>query len=200
MRHREVVARIVQRFVGRTADLPDIVQDVFIHVHRSIGSFRGDAKFSTWLYRLTANVSKMYLRRQRSRPRLVDARVPERSEGEPDGAPDAAVARQRRVSALYRLLDRLSEKKRTVLVLHDLEGLAAKEIAEIVDAPILTVRTRLFYARKELYRALAEEPALREIADALLRELPGKPAESTEPTTVSEPAPRRTRRRSEGSP
>ena len=83
--------------------------------------------------------------------------------------------RNERIDALYRLVDRLSEKKRTVLVLHDFEGLPAKEIAEIVEAPVLTVRTRLFYARKELYAALTEEPSLATVVESLMGDLPGKP-------------------------
>ncbi|MGH3882353.1 MAG: RNA polymerase sigma factor, partial [Pseudonocardiaceae bacterium] len=80
-----------------------------------------------------------------------------------DGRPDAAAERNERLRALYKHLETLSDRKRTVLVLHDLAGLPASEIAEIVEAPVLTVRTRLFYARKELYAALASDPALAEV-------------------------------------
>ncbi len=64
------------------------------------------------------------------------------------------------MAALDRLLSQLSDKKREALVLHDFEGLPAEEIAKIVNAPVMTVRTRVFYARRELYAALAQEPAL----------------------------------------
>ena len=74
---------------------------------------------------------------------------------------------RRRVEALYRLLDRLSEKKRAVYVLHEIEGLPPNEIAKILGTPVLTVRTRLFYARRELAALLHEEPALRSLATAL---------------------------------
>src|SRR5690606_39097496 len=73
--------------------------------------------------------------------------------------PDEVVARRRRIAAFQRLLERLPEKKRVVFVLHELEGIAPAEIAAIVDAPVLTVRTRLFYARKELCDLMAAEPA-----------------------------------------
>ena len=183
LRYRETVARIVHRVMGPSPDIEDVVQDVFIHVFRSLGSFRGDAKFSTWLYRLTANVTKMHLRRKKSRPRFADVPVPEAPTGEaPAETPDAVLERTQRVHALYRLLDELSEKKRTVLVLHDFEGLAAKEISAIVDAPVLTVRTRLFYARKELYAKLAEDPSLGPAVDALMGDLPGRPRDKRAPT------------------
>ncbi len=165
--HRDTVARIVHRVMGPSHEIEDVVQDVFIHVYRSISKFRGDSKFTTWLYRLTANVTKMHLRKKRSRPRFADVPVPEATD-KPVEQPDAAAARHQRVAALYRLVDKLSDKKRTVLVLHDFEGLPAKEIAAIVEAPVLTVRTRLFYARKELYAGLTDEPVLKAVVEQLM--------------------------------
>lgn len=177
LRHREQVSRIVFRMIGPSADVEDVVQEVFLNVYRSLPSFRGDAKFSTWLYRLATNVTRMHLRRGRSRPKFADVEVPEapRESRPPDG-PDEQIERAERVRALYRLLEGLSEKKREVLILHDLEGVPAKEIAELSGIPVLTVRTRLFYARKELYAALADEPSLRAVMEALMDQLPGRPA------------------------
>jgi RNA polymerase sigma-70 factor (ECF subfamily) len=175
VRHRGDVSRLVFRTIGPSADVDDVVQDVFIHVYRSIPSFRGDSKFSTWLYRLTMNVARMHLRKGRSRPQIADVPVPEAPREERHDRPDDAAETALRVKALYALLENLSEKKRAVLVMHDLEGMAAKEIAEVVDAPVLTVRTRLFYARKELYAALAADTALGPVVQTLLAELHGKP-------------------------
>lgn len=177
VRHRGDVTRIVYRMLGPSADVEDVVQDVFLNVYRSLPSFRGDAKFSTWLYRLATNVTRMHLRRGRSRPRFADVEVPEapRDSAPPD-TPEVQVEKAERVRALYRLLETLSEKKREVLVLHDLEGVPAKEIAEMAGIPVLTVRTRLFYARKELYAALADEPSLRGVMEQLMESLPGKPS------------------------
>jgi RNA polymerase sigma-70 factor (ECF subfamily) len=83
-------------------------------------------------------------------------------EATPDAAPlpDECLARRARAAAFQRLLDQLSEKKRTVYILHELEGLAPAEISRIVDAPVLTVRTRLFYARRELELKVAQDPDL----------------------------------------
>ncbi len=175
-RHQGTVSRIVFRMIGPSPDVEDVVQDVFLNVYRSLPSFRGDSKFSTWLYRLATNVTRMHLRRGRSRPRFADVEVPEtRNDGRPAETPDVQVERAERVRALYRLLEGLSEKKREVLVLHDLEGVPAKEIAATLEIPVLTVRTRLFYARKELYAALAAEPSLEGVMHMLMDELPGKP-------------------------
>jgi RNA polymerase sigma-70 factor (ECF subfamily) len=155
------ITRIAHRFLGPNPDLEDVVQEALFQVARSVRSFEGHSKFSTWLYRVVANVTRMHLRHKASRPvlelseptllahRAVVTRTPEHQSQQADDA-----------RRLYRHLDALSEKKRTVLVLHDLDGVSAQEIAGIVDAPLLTVRTRLFYARKELYASLARDPEL----------------------------------------
>jgi RNA polymerase sigma-70 factor (ECF subfamily) len=164
--HHADVARLAQRMLGRSTDLEDIVQEVFLQVHRSIRDFRHGARFSTWLYRVTVNVVLMHRRAAKSRP--VFGEPPETAVAV-DRRPfaDEQLERQRRVRAFHRLLDRLSEKKRLVFVLHELEGLAPGEIAKIVESPVLTVRTRLFYARRELLAMLAEEPSLAGIASEL---------------------------------
>jgi RNA polymerase sigma-70 factor, ECF subfamily len=168
--HRADVARLVQRMTGRPADLEDIVQEVFLQVYRSIKDFRGQSRFSTWLYRVTVNVVLMQRRAARSRPVLHEA-ADDAFGADLRDLPDDQVARARRVSAFYRLLDRLSDKKRAVFVLHELEGMAPSEIAKVVSAPVLTVRTRLFYARRELLALLREEPSLEVVARELLHEV-----------------------------
>lgn len=164
-KHRADVARLVQRMMGPGADLEDVVQEVFFQVHRSIKDFRSQSRFSTWLYRVTVNVVLMQRRAAKSRPVLVG--LPE-GISPPDRGPmpDEDAARRARIAAFARILDKLSEKKRTVFVLHELEGMAATEISEVVGAPVLTVRTRLFYARKELTELLREEPTLAALADS----------------------------------
>jgi RNA polymerase sigma-70 factor, ECF subfamily len=164
-RYRADVARIAFRVLGPSADLEDVVQEAFVQLYRSLASYRGNAKFSTWLYRVVTNVARMHRRRERSRPQLERASKADlEQQTVASGGPEAEVERGERLRALYRHLEALSDLKRTVLVLHDLVGLPASEIAEIVGAPVLTVRTRLFYARKELYAALAADPALAEVA------------------------------------
>lgn len=171
-KHRNDVARLVHRMLGSNTDLDDVVQEVFLQVFRSIRDFRGNSRFSTWLYRVTVNVVLMHRRALRSRP-MFEELPPMRSPSDPRPLPDEQVARRARVEAFQRLLDRLSEKKRTVFVLHELEGISPSEIARIVGAPVLTVRTRLFYARRELAQMLEEEPTLA----PLLRDLTGRDAD-----------------------
>lgn len=168
-RHRSDVSRLVFRMLGPAADTEDVVQEVFIQVHRSLGEFRGQAKFTTWLHRVTVNVVLMVRRAARSRPVFIGEPV---SDYEPDHGlqPDEDAARRARIAAFRRLLERLPEKKRTVFILHEIEGQSPSEIAQIVDAPVLTVRTRLFYARRELAQIMREEPALSQLAEDLERD------------------------------
>lgn len=174
--HRSDVARLVQRMLGPVSDVEDLVQEVFLQVYRSIAAFRGSARFSTWLHRVAVNVVLMHRRAQRARPTFA-SEAEARPAVDSKLLPDEALVRSARIRAFYRLLDRLSEKKRTVYVLHELEGLPPVEIAALVGAPVLTVRTRLFYARRELLELTDDEPELASLPrDLKGRDPRGEPA------------------------
>jgi RNA polymerase sigma-70 factor (ECF subfamily) len=172
--HRSEVHRIVYRLLGPNADVEDVLQEVFIQVHRSIGNFRGQSKFSTWLHRVAVNVALQHLRRKRSTVvSRCDDRVEERADE--DGShtsPTESMETQERLKAVYRALDQISPKKRAVLVMHDMQGMSAQKISEVVGSPVFTVRTRLFYARKEFYRRIVGDPAF--AGDISLAELERK--------------------------
>src|SRR6202000_1319435 len=106
------------------------------------------------------NVVLMHRRAAKSRPVYSEERPEDRPPDVGRALPEEEAGRHERMRAFRRLLDRLAEKKRVVFILHELEGMAPAEIAKVVDAPILTVRTRLFYARRELEAMLADEPSL----------------------------------------
>jgi RNA polymerase sigma-70 factor (ECF subfamily) len=158
-RHRKEVARLVVRMLGSSGDAQDVMQEVFLQVFRSLSDFRGKSRLSTWIYRVAVNVVLMHRRAGRSRPVLAREELAP-PPADPEPLPDEQVEMSLRVAALERLMDRLSEKKRTVFVLHELQGLSPIEIADIVGAPVLTVRTRLFYARRELMSLIGREPGL----------------------------------------
>jgi RNA polymerase sigma-70 factor (ECF subfamily) len=159
-RHRADVARLVYRMIGPSGDMEDVIQEVFVQVYRSLKDFRAQSKFSTWLHRVTVNVVLMYRRAARSRPIFTDEPSASTSVRSGEISPDEDAERRERVRAFGRLLERLADKKRIVFVLHELEGVPPGEIAKIVGAPVLTVRTRLFYARREIEAMLPEEPSL----------------------------------------
>ncbi len=143
-------------FLVPRADLEDTLQDVFIEVFRSLKRFEGKSAFTTWLYRVTVHVAlKSKRRHTRARLDLVEE-LPERTdEGPRPEDISLSAERQARVEAL---LEKLAPKKRAVLVLHDLQGVDAARIAELLGTNVLTVRTRLFYARRE-FEALAKGDA-----------------------------------------
>lgn len=147
-------------FLVPKADLEDVLQDVFVEVFRSLKKFRGDSAFSTWLYRLTVHVALKSRRRQvRSRLEVVEE-LPDQVD--PSASPQEVTLSAERQARVEALLQELSPKKRAVLVLHDMRGVEASRIAELLETNVLTVRTRLFYARKEFEALAAKDPSLAE--------------------------------------
>lgn len=160
--HQRQVARQLAFLVPRS-DLEDVLQDVFIEVFRSIKRFEGKSAFTTWLYRVTVHVA-MKSRRKHTRSRLdVVEDVPEQVDERP--RPEDVSLSAERQARVEELLEQLSPKKRAVLVMHDLQGVDAQTIAQVLDTNILTVRTRLFYARRELEALAKDDPALSEFFD-----------------------------------
>ncbi|MFO0597910.1 MAG: sigma-70 family RNA polymerase sigma factor [Myxococcaceae bacterium] len=156
LHHRQVARQLA--FLVPRSDLEDVLQDVFIEVYKSVRRFEGKSAFTTWLYRLTVHVA-MKSRRKHTRSRLdVVEEVPDRADEGP--TPDDVSLSAERQARVEVLLEKLSPKKRAVLVMHDLQGVDAQKIAEILETNILTVRTRLFYARRELEALAKDDPAL----------------------------------------
>jgi len=161
--HRRHVARLVQRILGPDPEVEDVIQEAFIQVHRSLPSFQGSSLLSTWIHRVAVNVALQHIRRRRRRragPVSVVSEPPDPVA--PDAPPDEEALQNDRMRKLYSALDEISPKKRTVFVLHEVEGLTAEQISKLMRTPLITVRTRLFYARKALYAALANDPAFGE--------------------------------------
>lgn len=156
-KYRQEVARTVYKVLGPDADLEDVVQDVFIEVFRSIEKFKGEAKITTWLYRVCVNVSLQKVRRLKRRP---EGHLSAKEELPCNETPLRALERKASARAVYQILDSIASKKRMVFVLHEIMGMTSKEISQIVGANVLTVRTRLHYARKEFYKKVIETGGL----------------------------------------
>lgn len=157
-RYSRTVYGVVSRMAGNPDDVDDIAQEVFVRAYRSIGSFRGDAEFSTWLYRIAVNTTIKLMNKIRSREvssvddpasGLADMLVSSQSE-----QPDKIVERRERNEALRKAVGDLPEKHRTVVVLHYFENLACEEIAKMVGCSVGTVWSRLHYACKKLHASL----------------------------------------------
>ncbi|NLY47339.1 MAG: sigma-70 family RNA polymerase sigma factor [Tissierella sp.] len=146
--------RLALRILHDAAEAEDAVQDALYNAWRALPGFRGDARFSTWLYRIVWR--QCVDRTRRRRPQPLEA--PAAAAGSGD-APQARVAAQAPREELERALRRLPVRYRTVLTLFYVEDLPIKEIAAIVELPVGTVKTHLHRARRELRRLL--EPAAR---------------------------------------
>ncbi|MDQ3265878.1 MAG: sigma-70 family RNA polymerase sigma factor [Myxococcota bacterium] len=158
--HVQDVARWVSRLGGPDSDLEDLVQETFLVARQKLPAFRGEAKTSTWLFRICHNVVRGKRRRLSWRRWLGgDSNETAGHLVDPGPAPDVQLDQRRSVAALYRALDRLREPKRTVLILFELEGMSGEQIAELTGVKPGTVWVQLHRARQELAVLLkAQQP------------------------------------------
>jgi len=153
--HFDYVHRVVARLSG-LHDVEDLVQDVFFVVHNKLSTFRGDSSITTWLFGVCHRVVGGHIRKERIRRLFGNAF---RQEGLPQPAVDEPLATLERRQASARIvaaLDALSWKKRSVVVMYELEGWSCEQIAEALGIPASTVYTRLHHARRELAHALSD--------------------------------------------
>src|SRR4051812_2592502 len=160
-RFRRQVASNLYRVLGDRTDLDDLVQEVFVIAFRGLERFRGDARLSTWLYRICVNVALGRIRTRKRKPPAIGVADLDLTNADPSlterpETPERTLERQRDRERVYKALETLAPKKRIVLSLHEMEGLALKEIAYVVDSTPVPVRPRLFYARREFYDALTK--------------------------------------------
>jgi RNA polymerase sigma-70 factor (ECF subfamily) len=158
--YRSQLAGHLYRLLGGPAELEDALQETFVEAFRSLRRFRGDAKLSTWLHGIAIHIALRRLRRRGRQPPPALCDPPVLATG-PTQARDLEA--RRRLARVFAILDTLSPKKRVVFVLHEVEGVPLTEIARLVHAPEITVRTRLHYARKEFFARAAEDPLLAEL-------------------------------------
>ena len=151
--HQHRVFGVALRMLGNRAEAEELAQEVFLRVHRAIGEFRGEAKLSTWLY---AIASRLCLNRLASGERRIArhgdealARLASTAE-----SPVEEAERSELETALHRAIGELSEERRIVVVLRDLEGLSYEDIADALELELGTVRSRLHRARVDLREKL----------------------------------------------
>jgi RNA polymerase sigma-70 factor (ECF subfamily) len=157
--HHERVHRVVYRLAGRSADVDDLVQTVFVEGFRSLPGFRGDALFSTWLGRIAVRVTMHAVKR----PRLVTSPLEDVAEpADWAGGPEQSASDREGLRRLDHLLSALRPKRRVAFVLHVLEGYSLEEIAVMVGASVAAVKVRLHDARHELERRARKDPWFKE--------------------------------------
>jgi RNA polymerase sigma-70 factor (ECF subfamily) len=155
LRHQDTVFGMAKRFVESAADAEDIAQEAFLRVHRGLEGFKGDARFSTWLYRITWNLCTDWVRRHR-KPGRASVAIDDTSDIEDGRAGiEEGLLDQEERRDVRRALAALDEKYRSVVTLLYYQKLSYEQIAEVLDVPLKTVETRLYRARK-LLRAILE--------------------------------------------
>lgn len=155
-RHQDRVYSIAANFAANGDDASDLAQEIFLKAYRSLGRFRGQSAFSTWLYRIAVNACVDYTRRRgrTSCLPLDDDLLAVSADAGPDPQREAE-RRQLRLELATAIRD-LSPKLRIALILHDIEGLTHDQIASIVGCSTGTTKSRLFRAREEVRRRLRE--------------------------------------------
>jgi RNA polymerase sigma-70 factor (ECF subfamily) len=151
-RYQDRLFNTVLRLLDNSEDARDVVQEAFLSAYQSLRNFKGDALFFTWLYRIAVNTAISYKRKQRVVLRLHGggeglAEPPDSSDA---SRPEHALERSEEEKRVHDALNRLSAEHRVVLIMKDMEGQKYEEMAEILEVPIGTIRSRLHRARLEL--------------------------------------------------
>ncbi|MBI5937075.1 MAG: RNA polymerase sigma factor RpoE [Betaproteobacteria bacterium] len=151
------LTRLLSRMVRDSGEVEDIAQETFIKAYRALPQFRGDAAFYTWLYRIGVNTAKNYLAAKgKAMPTVSEQAGPDDDGGEDRWAvediatPESELLSKQVAIAVNEAVDALPEELRTAITLREMEGLSYEEIAQMMNCPIGTVRSRIFRAREAI--------------------------------------------------
>jgi RNA polymerase sigma-70 factor (ECF subfamily) len=169
-RWERTIYALAYRTLGREEDARDVVQEAFLRAYRGLRGFKGEAKFSSWLYRITLNLCRDWIRRERRAPVVqppegTDAVDLADAQAAPTESVEDLVARREMSRAVSRAMAELPEEQRTAIMLKEYHGLTFQEIADQLNCPLSTVKTRLYQGlsvlRRRLDRQQIEEASLR---------------------------------------
>jgi RNA polymerase sigma-70 factor (ECF subfamily) len=152
---------LAYRVIGRDEDARDVCQEAFLRAFRGLPRFKGEAKFSSWLYRITLNLCRDWMRRQKrtpvvSAPEGIDI-IELAAEQGPVESIEELVARRQLSESVAEAMQRLPEEQRTAIVLKEYHGLTFQEIADLQGCPLSTVKTRLYQGLSVLRRELESQ-------------------------------------------
>ena len=154
VRYQSKIVNLVSRYVSDQHEAMDVAQEAFIKAYRALPRFRGDSQFYTWLYRIAINTAKNHLVAKSRRPPGVDVDVDETEYRDDASAlreretPEAALARDQLEATIHEALRDLPDDLKSALTLREFDGLSYEQIAEIMECPVGTVRSRIFRARE----------------------------------------------------
>ena len=161
IKYQHKILSIISRYVKDSGEVQDVAQEAFIKAYRAIGNFRGDSAFYTWIYRIAINTAKNYLVSRGRRPPASDVEVEDAefyqgSDHLKDvSSPENHMMRDQLEDVVKRAIQNLPEDLRTAVTLREMEGLSYEEIAEVMDCPVGTVRSRIFRAREAIEQKMA---------------------------------------------
>jgi RNA polymerase sigma-70 factor, ECF subfamily len=160
-KYQRKIFRLLSRLIRDQGEIEDVAQEAFIKAYRALPNFRGESAFYTWLYRIAINTAKNFLVAQGRRAptstetEIEDAeRLEDASQLRDVATPDSLLLSKQVGAAVNRAIEKLPEDLRTAIVLRELEGLSYEEIAESMNCPIGTVRSRIFRAREAIANEL----------------------------------------------
>ncbi len=157
VKYQRKINRLVSRLVRDAAEVEDVTQEAFIKAYRALAQFRGESAFYTWLYRIAINTAKNYLASNNRRAPTTTENDAEEAETFDDAdqlrdinTPESLMMSRQVGQAVSKAVDALPEELRTAIQLREIEGMSYEEIAELMNCPIGTVRSRIFRAREAI--------------------------------------------------
>ncbi len=161
VKYQRKLARLLSRFIRDASEVEDVTQEAFIKAYRALPSFRGDSAFYTWLYRIGINTAKNYLVSLGRHAPTVTRIDSEEAEGIEEGdqlrdlnTPENQMMSRQLAETVDQALQELPEELRTAITLREIDGMSYEEIAQIMNCPIGTVRSRIFRAREAIAERL----------------------------------------------
>lgn len=156
IKYQHKIIQLVNRYVKDPSEAQDVAQEAFIKAYRALGNFRGESAFYTWLYRIAINTAKNYLmsRSRRNADSQIDVQDAEQIEKAPQlqglETPERQLLNQEIVETIKSAIAKLPEEMRIAIMLREFEGMSYEEIAQAMDCPVGTVRSRIFRAREAI--------------------------------------------------
>ena len=156
LKYQQRIMKVLSRYVRDPSEVQDLAQEAFIKAYRALPKFRGDSAFYTWLYRIAINTAKNFIVAQGRRPPYDDIEATEAEQYEGESAlkdyasPERETLRDEIRETVFKAIEALPEDLKTAITLRELEGMSYEEIAEAMDCPIGTVRSRIFRAREAI--------------------------------------------------
>lgn len=160
LKYQQKVANLISRYIRDPSEVLDVTQEAFIKAYRALPKFRGDSAFYTWLYRVAINTAKNHLAAQARRPPQddIEAETAEQMDMgtrlKEQDTPERLAMQDEVARTIKQAVEDLPDELRTAITLRELEGLSYEEIAQAMDCPIGTVRSRIFRAREAIDKKL----------------------------------------------